>query len=118
MLGQSIRDTGCSVRIFPRSVALRLPVFHGVHRFLGPLLLREGCRLVQVPVGHRSRRHGRSHYNLWNRSLQVGVDLLGVAWLLSRPLAYRVVQAWDASDATGVAFGGGAGVYARHGAED
>ena len=45
VLGQSIRDTGCSVRIFPREVALRLPVFHGVHRFFGPLLLREGCRL-------------------------------------------------------------------------
>ena len=68
VLGQSIRDTGCSVRIFPRDLALRLPVFHGVHRFVGPLLLREGCRLVQVPVRHRARSHGRSHYNLWNRS--------------------------------------------------
>ena len=40
VLGQSIRDTGCSVRIFPRTVALRLPVFHGMHRFWGSLLLR------------------------------------------------------------------------------
>jgi glycosyltransferase involved in cell wall biosynthesis len=92
VLGQSIRDTGCSVRIFPRSVALRLPAFRGVHRFLGPLLLREGCRLVQVAVDHRPRPHGRSHYNLWNRSLQVVVDLLGIAWLLHRPVRYRVVQ--------------------------
>ena len=99
VLGQSIRDTGCSVRIFPREVALRLPAFRGVHRFFGPLLLREGCRLVQVPVGHRPRPHGRSHYNLWNRSIQVVVDLLGVAWLLRRPLRYRVVQAWDAREA-------------------
>src|SRR5262245_11640020 len=37
VLGQSIRDTGCSVRIFPRAVALRLPAFRGVHRFFGPL---------------------------------------------------------------------------------
>ncbi len=97
VLGQSIRDTGCSVRIFPRELALRLPAFCGVHRFLGPLLLREGCRLVQVPVGHRPRPHGRSHYNLWNRSLRVIVNLVGVAWLLRRPLAYRVLQAWDAA---------------------
>jgi glycosyltransferase involved in cell wall biosynthesis len=97
LLGQSIRDTGCSVRIFRREPALRLPAFRGVHRFLGPLLLREGCRLVQVPVGHRARPHGRSHYNLWNRSLQVVVDLLGVAWLLRRPMAYRVLEAWDAA---------------------
>jgi glycosyltransferase involved in cell wall biosynthesis len=114
LLGQSIRDTGCSVRIFPRAVALRLPLFRGVHRFFGPLLLREGCRLVQVPVGHRPRPHGRSHYNLWNRSLQVVVDLLGVAWLLRRPLGYRVVQVWDAGEAAGAVFASAAGPHTHH----
>jgi dolichol-phosphate mannosyltransferase len=86
VLRQSIRDTGCSVRIFPRTLALRLPMFHGMHRFYGPLLLREGCELIQVPVHHRARFHGRSHYNLWNRSLEVALDLFGVAWLMSRSL--------------------------------
>jgi dolichol-phosphate mannosyltransferase len=92
VLGQSIRDTGCSVRIFPRAVALRLPVFRGVHRFLGPLFLREGCRLVQVPVEHRWRPYGFSHYNVWNRSLDVIADLIGVAWLMRRPVRGQVVQ--------------------------
>jgi glycosyltransferase involved in cell wall biosynthesis len=90
VLGQSIRDTGCSVRIFRRKLALRLPAFHGMHRFLGPLLLREGARVVQVPVTHRPRPHGLSHYNLWNRSLRVVVDLLGVAWLCRRAIRYDV----------------------------
>jgi glycosyltransferase involved in cell wall biosynthesis len=90
VLGQSIKDTGCSVRIFPREVALRLPMFHGAHRFFGPLLLREGCRIVQVPVNHRQRPHGASHYNLWNRSLKVIVDLFGVAWLMRRPIRFEV----------------------------
>jgi glycosyltransferase involved in cell wall biosynthesis len=90
VLGQSIRDTGCSVRIFTRAAALRLPVFDGAHRFFGPLLMREGCRIAQVPVSHRSRTHGKSHYNLMNRSLKVIVDLAGVAWLMRRPLQYRV----------------------------
>ena len=66
--------------------ALRLPLFHGMHRFIGPLLLREGCKLIQVPVNHRPRASGRSHYNLWNRSLCVLIDLLGVVWLLRRPV--------------------------------
>ncbi len=98
VLGQSIRDTGCSVRIFPRAEALRLPAFRGAHRFLGPLLIREGCRLVQVPVNHRAREHGRSHYHIGNRSIQVIVDLMGVAWLLSRPIEGRVLRAWDADE--------------------
>ena len=101
LLGQSIQDTGCSVRLFPRLLALRLPLFHGVHRFWGPLLLREGCRIIQVPVHHRPRVHGRSNYNLWNRSLTVLVDLFGVAWLMQRPLRYKV-QVDDALDADAV----------------
>jgi dolichol-phosphate mannosyltransferase len=91
VLGQAIRDTGCSVRIFRRELALRLPAFQGVHRFIGPLLLREGCRVVQVPVEHRPRLHGRSHYSFWNRSIRVVVDLLGVIWLLRRPIRYEVI---------------------------
>jgi dolichol-phosphate mannosyltransferase len=92
VLGQSIQDTGCSVRIFRRSAALRLPVFCGVHRFFGPLLLREGCRMVQVPVGHRPRTHGRSHYGVWNRSWRVVIDLIGVAWLMGRPVGYQIAE--------------------------
>ena len=93
VLGQSIRDTGCSVRIFPRARALRLPFFRGCHRFLGPLLLREGCSIVERPVNHRPRPYGTSHYNLWNRSIRVVVDLLGVAWLLRRDVRYEAALA-------------------------
>jgi len=96
VLGQSVCDTGCSVRLFPRDLALRLPLFQGVHRFFGPLFLREGCRVVQVAVNHRLRAHGRSHYNLWNRSLQVIIDLAGVAWLLRRPVVYQMLGDDDA----------------------
>ena len=73
-------------------VALRLPLFNGMHRFFGSLLLREGCHMVQVPVHHRLRFHGHSHYNFWNRSLQVVFDLLGVIWLINRPLCCQVVR--------------------------
>lgn len=108
--GQPIRDTGCAVRIFPREVAVRLPMFHGAHRFYGPLLEREGCRIVQVPVEHRARPHGASHYNFWNRSLNVLTDLLGVAWLMRRPVRYEVRPLGDeprpaAATAPGAAVG-------------
>lgn len=90
VLRESIRDTGCAVRIFRRSTARRLPMFHGAHRFFGALLIREGCRIVQVPVEHRARPHGTSHYNFWNRSLKVIEDLIGMAWMMRRPVRYRV----------------------------
>jgi glycosyltransferase involved in cell wall biosynthesis len=99
VLGQSIRDTGCSVRVFPREAALRLPMFRGCHRFFGPLLLREGCSIVQVPVAHRPRPHGTSHYTLWNRSFRVVVDLFGVAWLMRREVRYEVAADPPAAEA-------------------
>lgn len=89
VLKQDIRDTGCAVRIFPRDVAIRMPMFHGAHRFFGAFLYREGCKIVQMPVSHRPRPHGASHYNLRNRSLKVIVDLIGVAWLMRRPVRSR-----------------------------
>jgi glycosyltransferase involved in cell wall biosynthesis len=101
VLGQSIRDTGCSVRIFRRDLALRLPLFRGSHRFLGPLLLREGAAVTQAAVNHRARPHGASHYNFRNRSFRVVVDLLGVAWLMRRPLRYEVVEPGCLATATG-----------------
>lgn len=108
-LGQSIRDTGCSVRIFPREVALRLPMFHGAHRFFGPLLIREGCRIVQMPVTHRPRTRGKSNYHFGNRSVRVVVDLLGVAWLLRRPARYQVDESASILDADpAAAWGAGA----------
>jgi dolichol-phosphate mannosyltransferase len=100
VLRQSVRDTGCSVRIFPRAVALHLPMFYGMHRFFGSLLQREGCRLVQVPVHHRPRSHGRSHYTFWNRSFQVLMDLVGVLWLMHRPVHFQVIATCDVVEKT------------------
>ena len=99
VLGQSIRDTGCSVRIFRREAAIRLPSFRGGHRFLGPLLIREGSRVVQVPVTHRPRVHGTSNYSFRNRSFAVVIDLLGVAWLMRRPVRYDLIE-WPGASAS------------------
>jgi dolichol-phosphate mannosyltransferase len=91
VLGQGVRDTGCSLRIVKRSAMIGLPSFRGMHRFIGSLLIRDGRRFVQVPVGHRPRINGKTHYNIWNRSIQVIVDLFGVWWLCRRALP-RVID--------------------------
>lgn len=86
LLGQEIRDTGCSTRLLRADMVAQLPVFEGWHRFLGPMLAAGGAMIVQIPVNHRGRAFGRSHYNWRNRGLRVVIDLLGVAWLNRRRL--------------------------------
>ena len=40
---------------------------------------------------HRRRPHGASHYTFRNRSWKVVFDLIGVVWLLRRPIRFEVL---------------------------
>lgn len=94
--GDVIRDTGCALRLIPRSVMLDLPRFDGMHRFLPTLVRRSGTTIHEVPVGDRPRGHGRSHYGMWDRLFRGWRDAWGVRWLLDRRLDY-VVRREDAT---------------------
>lgn len=84
VLGDDTPDTGCGLKLFPRSLFLDLPYFDHMHRFLPALVLREGGTVRSVRVNHRARREGVSKYGLLDR-LGVGVvDLFGVIWLTRR----------------------------------
>ncbi|HEY7990484.1 MAG TPA: glycosyltransferase family 2 protein [Stellaceae bacterium] len=84
LLGDDTPDTGCGLKLFPRALYLDLPFFDHQHRFLPALVLREGGRVVSVPVNHRPRERGASNYGTLDR-LWVGiVDLAGVMWLMRR----------------------------------
>jgi dolichol-phosphate mannosyltransferase len=77
-------DTGCSLKLYQRSLFLRFPYFDHMHRYLPALAKRENCAVRVVPVNHRHRTQGRSKYTNFGRLL-VGIpDLLGVMWLIRR----------------------------------
>jgi dolichol-phosphate mannosyltransferase len=77
-------DSACGLKLFHRATFLDLPHFDHMHRFLPALFMMAGWRIASAPVHDRSRRHGRSHYGLFDR-LWVGiVDLAGVLWLQHR----------------------------------
>ena len=92
LLGDDTPDTGCGLKLVRRSTFLALPYFDHMHRFLPALVLRAAGRVRSVPVGHRPRVAGRSHYGVFDR-LWVGiVDLVGVAWLQRRKHRCRAVE--------------------------
>lgn len=78
-------DTGCSLKLFPRSTFLQLPHFNHLHRYIPALYKRAGFTVLNVPVSHRPRTQGVSKYGVMNR-LWVGIfDLMGMMWLIRRP---------------------------------
>jgi dolichol-phosphate mannosyltransferase len=84
LLGDHTPDTGCGLKLFPRSLFLDLPYFDHMHRFLPALVLREGGTVLSAAVNHRPRHKGMSKYGVLDR-LGVGIiDLLGVMWLQRR----------------------------------
>jgi glycosyltransferase involved in cell wall biosynthesis len=84
VLRDGTRDTGCGLKAMPRDVALALPYFDGLHRFLPALVRREDRDIGYVDVIDRPRHSGVSNYGFWDR-LWVGIlDLCGVWWLIRR----------------------------------
>ena len=77
-------DTGCGLKLFPRDLFLQFPYFDHMHRFLPALAIRAGGWVVSVPVRHRPRTRGTSHYGIHNRLWTGIVDMLGVMWLARR----------------------------------
>ena len=91
LLSDSHPDSGCGIKILPRSLFLQLPFFDHMHRFMPSLVRRHGGTVIGVPVAHRPRQVGNSKYRILDR-LFVGIsDVLGVIWLLRRAPAIGAV---------------------------
>ena len=89
LIGESVSDVGCGLRVMRTRYLERIPCFSGMHRFLPALLALEGARVVEVRVSHRPRRFGRSKVR-GSARLRAGLaDLLGVRWLKRRRLEAR-----------------------------
>jgi glycosyltransferase involved in cell wall biosynthesis len=90
MTGDTVRDTGCSLKAIRGSAMVTLPRFNGMHRFLPTLVRTQGGAVAEVPVSHRPRQHGRSKYGMWNRAARGLRDALGVRWLRRRALRFAI----------------------------
>ncbi|HUL03280.1 MAG TPA: glycosyltransferase family 2 protein [Gemmatimonadales bacterium] len=90
--GETIRDTGCSLKAFRGDAVRALPLYNGMHRFLPTLIKLYGGTVEEMPVRHRGRRFGHSKYGMWNRVLRSFVDALAVRWMQRRALRYHVSE--------------------------
>lgn len=87
-----IHDTGCSLKVFRRTVLERIPLFHGMHRFFPALAAMYGFSVTEVPVRHFPRAHGQSKYGIGNRLFTGLYDLVAVRWMQRRCLRYKLKQ--------------------------
>lgn len=85
LLRDSIRDTGCSLRLMRREVALAIPLeFRGMHRFIPITARHMGFAVIEIPVNHRPRVAGVAKYGIMDRAIPGLIDCLAVRWMMNR----------------------------------
>lgn len=87
ILGDTIRDTGCSLRIMKREIAIQLPLeYKGMHRFIPVTARQLGYTVVELPVSHRARHAGEPKYGMGiaKRAIPGLIDCFAVRWMRSR----------------------------------
>ena len=89
---ETVRDTGCSLKVLRADMAKKLPMFTGMHRFLPTLMKMQGAIVVECPVRHRPRLYGVSKYGIWDRAFSSLYDLLAVRWMQKRAFRYTIKE--------------------------
>ncbi len=87
LLGDTIRDTGCSLRVMKREIALRLPLeFKGAHRFIPVTARQMGYRVVEMDVSHHHRHAGETKYGMGitKRAIPGLIDCFAIRWMGKR----------------------------------
>ncbi len=90
--GETITDTGCSLKSFRTDLLQKIYLFKGAHRFLPTLMRMIGANVIEIPVNHRPRYAGKAKYGMWNRVFSATYDLFGVRWLKNRKLDYDILD--------------------------
>ena len=75
--GPPLHDGNCGFKVLSRDLALSLPLAGGRFRFMTLVASRWGYRVEEVPVSHRPRQTGSSHFGV-SRAFAATIDLVTV----------------------------------------
>jgi len=78
--GVHLRDYGCTLKAYRRSVLEDVRLYGEMHRFIPIYTSWQGARVTEIPVNHRRREAGQSKYGL-GRTWKVVLDLMLVMFL-------------------------------------
>jgi dolichol-phosphate mannosyltransferase len=80
LTGVHLHDHNCGFKVYRREIFDEVKLYGEMHRFVPVLAAARGFRVAEVPVNHRSRKHGVSKYG-WARLPKGFLDLLTVCFL-------------------------------------
>jgi glycosyltransferase involved in cell wall biosynthesis len=78
--GIRLHDMNCGLKAYRAEVVRGLRLYGELHRYIPVLAHYRGFRVAELPVNHRPREHGRSHYGM-ERYVRGFLDLLTVTFM-------------------------------------
>jgi glycosyltransferase involved in cell wall biosynthesis len=78
--GVRLHDYGCTLKAYRSDVVKNVRLYGEMHRFIPIYASWMGAKVVDMPVRHYARQHGRSNYGL-ERIFKVILDLIVVKFL-------------------------------------
>jgi dolichol-phosphate mannosyltransferase len=78
--GLRLHDLNCGLKAYRAEVLSGLRIYGELHRYVPVLAHYRGFRVAELPVNHRPREHGRSHYGV-ERYVRGFLDLLTVTFM-------------------------------------
>jgi glycosyltransferase involved in cell wall biosynthesis len=91
----TIRDTGCSLKVFRADAIQAIPLFEGMNRILPTMMRYHGFSVIEHGVGHHPRTAGTSKYGVWNRAFRALKDLIAVRGMRARLLRLPIREVGD-----------------------
>ncbi len=86
--GVRLHDYGCTLKAYRADMLKDVRLYGEMHRFIPIYASWLGAKVVEIPVRHHARKHGRSNYGL-ERIIKVILDLIVVKFLdryLAKPI--------------------------------
>jgi len=80
--GVKLHDYGCTLKAYRREVLQGFRLYGEMHRFIPAYAGSVGARIIEMPVRHHPRLHGKTKYGL-ERTTKVLLDLFTVKFLIS-----------------------------------
>ncbi len=80
--GVKLHDYGCTLKAYRREVLQGFRLYGEMHRFIPAYAGSVGARIIEMPVRHHPRLHGKTKYGL-GRTSKVLLDLFTVKFLIS-----------------------------------
>ena len=80
--GVKLHDYGCTLKAYRREVLQGFRLYGEMHRFIPAYAGSVGAQIIEMPVRHHPRLHGKTKYGL-DRTTKVLLDLFTVKFLIS-----------------------------------